>query len=57
MSSEESRPNATQEDWPNQLEWMVLPLEGFNKTFRSRLKSLDASDWHPDEAGTTAIDE
>ena len=39
-----------QEDWPNQLDWMVSTLEGFDKTFRPRLKSLDASDWHPDDA-------
>ena len=39
-----------QEDWPNQLDWMVEKLEGFNKTFRPRLKSLDASDWQPDDA-------
>ena len=40
-----------QEDWPNQLDWMVLTLEGFDKTFRPRLKSLNASDWHPDGGG------
>ncbi len=41
-----------QEDWPNQLDWMVSALERFDKTFRSRLKSLDASDWHPDDDAT-----
>ena len=45
-----------QKDWPNQLDWMVSTLEGFDKTFRLRLKSLDASDWHPDDDGTTEID-
>ena len=41
-----------QEDWPNQIDWMVSSLEGFDKTFRPRLKSLDASDWQPDDEGT-----
>ena len=41
-----------QKDWPNQLDWMVSTLEGFNKTFRPRLKSLDASDWQPDDDAT-----
>ena len=41
-----------QEDWPNQLDWMVSTLESFDKTFRSRLKPLDASDWHPDDDAT-----
>ena len=36
------------ENWPNQLTWMVSSLENFDKTFRQRLKSLDASDWQPD---------
>ena len=39
-----------QEDWPKHLDWMVSTLEGFDRTFRRRLKSLDASDWHPDDA-------
>ena len=39
-----------QEDWPNQLDWTVSTLEGFDKTFRPLLKSLDASDWRPDDA-------
>ena len=41
-----------QEDWPSQLDWMVSTLEGFDTTFRPRLKSLDASDWHPEDDGT-----
>lgn len=41
-----------QEDWPSQIEWMVSTLEGFDKTFRLHLKSLDASDWRPDDDGT-----
>ena len=41
-----------QGDWPNQLDWMVSTLESFDKTFRPRLKSLDASDWHPDGDAT-----
>ena len=41
-----------QEDWPNQLDWMVSTLESFDKTFKSRLKSLDASDWHPGDDAT-----
>ena len=45
-----------QEDWPNQLDWMVSTLEGFDKTFRPRLKSLDACDWHPDDDETNEID-
>ena len=36
-----------QEDWPNQIDWMVSTLEGFDKTFRPRVKSLNASDWQP----------
>ena len=36
-----------QEDWPNQIDWMVSTLEGFHKTFRPRVKSLNASDWQP----------
>ena len=34
-----------QEDWPNQFDWMVSTLEGFDKTFRARLKSLDSQSW------------
>ena len=41
-----------QDDWPNQIDWLVSTLEKFNKTFRSRLKSLDASDWRPEDDGT-----
>ena len=41
-----------QKDWPNQLDWMVSTLESFDKTFRLRLKSLDASDWQPDDDAT-----
>ena len=41
-----------QEDWPNQLDWMVSTLEGFDRAFRPRVKSLDASDWRPDDDGT-----
>ena len=40
-----------QEDWPNQLDWMVSTLEAFDKTFRPRIKALDASDWRPDDDG------
>ena len=40
------------EDWPNQLTWMVSTLEDFHKTFRPRLKSLDASDWRAVEDET-----
>ena len=39
--------SAEQEDWPNQIEWMRSTLEGFNKTFGPRVKSLDASEWQP----------
>ena len=38
-----------QEDWTNQLDWMVATLEAFDKTFRPRIEVLDASDWRPDE--------
>ena len=38
-----------EEDWPNQLDWMVSMLERFDQTFRSRVKSLDASAWRGDE--------
>ena len=41
-----------QEDWPDQIDWMVSTLKGFDKAFRPRLKSLDASDWRPDDDGT-----
>ena len=41
-----------QEDWSNQIDWLVSTLEKFNKTFRPRLKSLDASDWRPEDDGT-----
>ena len=33
-----------QEDWPNQFDWMVSTLEGFDETFRARLKSLDVAE-------------
>ena len=49
VSSEECGPNATQEDWPNELDWMVSTLDSFDKTFRPRLKSLDVAEiqtWH-----------
>ena len=39
MSSEECGPNATQEDWPNELDWMVSTLDSFDKTFRPRLEA------------------
>ena len=38
-----------QEDWPNQLDWMVSTLEDFAKTFRPPLKSLNVAEiqtWH-----------
>ena len=38
-----------EDDWPNQLDWMASTLEAFNKTFRPRIKVLDASDWRPDD--------
>ena len=38
-----------QENWPNQIDWMVSTLEGFDRTFGPRLRSLDASDWRPDD--------
>ena len=41
-----------QEDWPNQLDWMVSTLEAFDNTFRPRIEALKASDWHPDDNGT-----
>ena len=40
-----------QEDWPNQIDWMASALEGFDRTFRPRLISLDASAWRPEDAG------
>ena len=33
-----------QADWPNQLDWMVSTLEGFDKTCRPPLKSLDVAE-------------
>ncbi len=38
-----------QGDWPNQISWMVEKLEAFNKTFRPLVKSLDASEWRPED--------
>lgn len=38
-----------QADWPRQISWMVEKLEAFNKTFRPLVKSLDASEWRPDD--------
>ena len=35
-------------DWPTQLDWMASTLERFDKTFRPRVKSLDASVRRPD---------
>ena len=39
------------ENWPDQLTWMVSTLETFDKTFRQRLKTLDASDWQAVDGG------
>lgn len=39
------------ENWPDQLIWMVSTLEAFDKAFRQRLKSLDASDWRAVNSG------
>ncbi len=36
-------------DWPSQHAWMADMLDRFDKTFRSRVKSLEASAWSPDE--------
>lgn len=36
-------------DWPNQHAWMADMLNLFDKTFRSRIKNLDASEWSPEE--------
>lgn len=41
-----------QDDWPNQIDWMVSTLEDFGRVFRPRVKFLDASDWRPDEGRT-----
>ena len=41
-----------QGDWPNQIDWMVSTLEGFDRTFRPRLRSLDASEWRSDDLTT-----
>ena len=41
-----------QGDWPNQIDWMVSTLEGFNRTFRPRLRSIDASEWRSDDLTT-----
>ena len=49
VSSEECGDPMQQEDWPNQFDWMVSTLEGFDKTFRARLKSFDVAKvqtWH-----------
>jgi len=36
-------------NWPSQLEWFVDMIEKFDNTFRDRVRSLDASDWQPDQ--------
>ncbi|MCY4187558.1 MAG: DUF4268 domain-containing protein, partial [Bryobacterales bacterium] len=36
-------------DWPRQISWVVENLQAFNKTFRPLVKSLEASEWHPDD--------
>ncbi len=38
-----------EKDRPAQLDWMASTLERFDKTFRPRVKSLDASEWRPDD--------
>ena len=38
-------------EWPKQHAWMVSTLKRFHKTFRPRVKDLDASDWPPDDDG------
>ena len=37
-----------EKDWPTQLDWMASTLERFDKTFRTRVKSLDASELRSD---------
>lgn len=39
---------ADESDWTNQMQWLSDMLERFDKTFRPRVKELDASDWVPD---------
>ena len=38
-----------QEGWPNQIDWMVEELEALNRTCRPLVKSLDASEWRPND--------
>ena len=40
---------ADESDRVNQMEWLSDMLERFDKTFRPRVKELDASDWVPDD--------
>ena len=48
LSREDTDP-AHSADWPTQIAWVVSTLERFDRTFRPRVKSLDASDWRPDD--------
>ena len=42
-----------QDDWQDQISWIMEKLEAFNRTFRPLVKSLDASEWsHEDESDT-----
>ena len=36
-------------DWDNQHAWLLDKLELFHKVFSPRIKSLDASEYQPDE--------
>ena len=40
---------ANESNWPSQMEWLSDMLERFDKTFRPRVKELDASEWVPDD--------
>ena len=44
-------------DWPNQHAWMADILNRFDKTFRPRIKNLDASEWLPEEEDDDNEDE
>lgn len=40
---------ADESDWTNQMQWLSDMLERFDKTFRTRVKELDTSEWMPDD--------
>lgn len=42
------------DNWPDYLNWMCEELENLYRVFNPRIKNLDASDYTPDEIGSTS---